>query len=112
LLLIVTHILVNGLLSKGSSIAFGACDFIVSLNMLICKSKCWHLEVLQLANVKVSHFLSHNNFFDDRKMERENVIYIMLHLELWIFNAKAIHQLKICKMLIQFNHAILIVVEH
>jgi hypothetical protein len=43
-------------------------------------------------------------FFDDHKMEGESVINIKMHLELWIFNAKAIHQLKICKMLIQFNH--------
>ncbi len=39
LLLIVTHNLVTGLISKGSAIAFGAYIFMVSLNIHICKSK-------------------------------------------------------------------------
>jgi hypothetical protein len=39
LLLIVTHDLVIGSVSKGSAIAFGAWVFMVSLNMHICKSK-------------------------------------------------------------------------
>jgi len=38
LVLIVTHILITRFLSKGSPIAFSACDFIISLNMLAYKS--------------------------------------------------------------------------
>jgi hypothetical protein len=38
LVLIVTHILITQFLSKGSPIAFGACDFIISLNMFAYKS--------------------------------------------------------------------------
>jgi len=37
-MLIVTHILMIRFLSKGSPIAFGAYDFIISLNMLAYKS--------------------------------------------------------------------------
>jgi hypothetical protein len=39
LLLIETHNLIIGLISKGSAIAFGACCFMVNLNMHIYKSK-------------------------------------------------------------------------
>ncbi len=39
LLLIVTHNLVTGLISKGLAIAFGTYIFMVSLNIHICKSK-------------------------------------------------------------------------
>jgi hypothetical protein len=39
LLPIVTHNLVIGLVSKGSPIAFGACVFMVNLNIHIYKSK-------------------------------------------------------------------------
>jgi hypothetical protein len=39
LLLIVTHNLVIGLVSKGLTIVFGACVYMVNLNMHIFKSK-------------------------------------------------------------------------
>jgi hypothetical protein len=61
LLLIVTHNLVTRLISKGSTIAFGAYIFMVSLNMHICKSKRLASKGLQPIAMRVSALLFHNN---------------------------------------------------
>ncbi len=61
LLLIVTHNLVTGLVSKGSAIAFGTWVFMVNLNMHICKSKMLASKGFATCSSEVSPYLFHNN---------------------------------------------------
>jgi hypothetical protein len=87
----VTHNLVIRSVSKGLTIIFGTCIFMVNLNMHICKSK-------RLASRGFTIM-----FLYDSHMQRKREIHIKLYPKLWIYNAKGIHQLKIHKVSIQFS---------
>jgi hypothetical protein len=57
LLLIVTHNFVIGLVSKGLTMALGACVFIKNLNMVVANWKDWHFNVFELDPMKISPYL-------------------------------------------------------